>query len=250
MQPYLFPYLGYFQLLAAVDRFVVYDDVAFIRQGWINRNRILVGGRAHRFSVPLRDASSFRSIFETEVDRDRYAPWLRRFMMTVDQNYRAAPCYEPVRHLLESVFGRFDGSIAALALKSLKETSRYLGLGTPIVDTSRGYGNEGLKGTERVIEICAREGADHYINAIGGADLYAANDFAARGIALHFVRSRPVVYRQFGESFTPALSIIDVMMFNPPGAAAELLREFDLVPTASGDPIAQPAGDGGRAATW
>jgi hypothetical protein len=233
MQPYLFPYLGYFQLLAAVDRFVVYDDVAFIRSGWINRNRILVDGRAFRFSVPVRDASSFRCIFETQVDRALYGAWLRKFMMTVDQSYRSAPCFGPVRYLLDVVFSGFEGSVAALALRSLTETSRYLGIPTRVVETSRGYGNGELKGGDRVLDICAREGAHHYVNAIGGADLYTADEFAGRGVTLHFIHSRPVVYRQFGETFTPALSIIDVMMFNPPERIGELLREFDLVDAAA-----------------
>src|SRR5712692_546334 len=107
MQPYVFPDLGYFQLLRAVDKFLMYDDVAFIKQGWINRNTILVGGRASRFSVPLRDASSFRRIDETEVDQDSYPRWLRKFLMTVDQNYRDAPCYGTARELVARVFEGF-----------------------------------------------------------------------------------------------------------------------------------------------
>lgn len=229
MQPYLFPYLGYFQLLGAVDKFVIYDDVAFIKQGWVNRNRILVSGRAYRFSVPLRDASSFRRINETEVDRGSYPGWLRKFLMTVDQSYRKAPCFEPVRQLLAMVFVGFSGSIASLALRSIVETAHYLDLKTEIVESPCAYGNDGLKGEERLIDICVKEGADSYINVIGGQELYAREDFAARGITLHFIRSRPTMYRQFGEGFIPALSMIDVMMFNPPQRISELLGEFDLI---------------------
>jgi hypothetical protein len=229
MQPYVFPYLGYFQLIGAVDKFVVYDDVAFIKQGWVNRNMILVGGRACRFSVPLRAASSFKRIDEIEVDQDSYARWLRKFLTTVDQNYREAPCYGPVRELVASVFEGFSGSIAALAVRSLAETAHYLDLRTPIVESSTKYGNGDLKGTERVIDICMKEHAEEYVNAIGGKELYASEEFAARGIRLHFLRSRSVMYRQSGDRFTPGLSIIDVMMFNAPRRIGELLEEFDVV---------------------
>ena len=229
MQPYVFPYLGYFQLLGAVDKFVMYDDVAFIKQGWINRNRILVDGRACRFTVPLRSASSFRRIDQTEVDQDSYGRWLRKFFKTVDQNYLEAPFYRPVRDLMATVFEDFSGSIGALAVRSVVETARYLDVRTPIVETSSKYGNDHLKGAERVIDICVKEGAGDYVNAIGGMDLYASEDFIGGGIRLYFLRSKPVTYRQFGDGFTPGLSIIDVMMFNPPRRIGELLGEFDLV---------------------
>lgn len=229
MQPYLFPYLGYFQLLSSVDKFVVYDDVAYIKQGWINRNRILVNGGEHRFTVPLRKASSFKRINETEVDPDSYARWFGRFQMTVEQSYRRAPCFGPVRELLRGVFEGFEGSIATLALRSIVATASYLDLRTPIVESACGYGNDGLAGRQRIIDLCKKEGADEYINPIGGQRLYRHGDFSAHGIALSFIRSRPVSYSQFGAEFIPGLSIIDVMMFNDPGRIRELLREFDLV---------------------
>lgn len=230
MQPYLFPYLGYFQLLSAVDKFIVYDDVAFIKQGWVNRNRILVGGKAYRFSVPLRSASSFRSISDTHVDAASYARWLRKFLTTVDQNYRSSPYFGPVRQVLAAVFLGFrEGSIAALALRSIIETLNYLDLRPEIVRSACEYGNAHLTGQDRVIDLCEKEGADEYINPVGGRTLYAREDFAARGIALRFIRLRSIIYPQFGDQFTPDLSIIDVMMFNQPRRIRELLCEFDLV---------------------
>jgi len=229
MQPYLFPYLGYFQLLGAVDHFVVYDDVAFIKRGWINRNRILVGGKPHLFSVPLSDASCFKPIHETEVDRQGYARWLRKFLMTVERSYARAPLYTPVRRLIDAVFEGFEGSIAELARRSIVRTAEYLGLSTAIVATSRGYGNGALKGRDRLIDIARRDGADTYVNAIGGRELYAQEDFAAEGIGLLFLKPRPVRYPQWGEAFVPSLSVIDAMMFNAPARIGELLLEFDLV---------------------
>ena len=229
MQPYLFPYVGYFQLLNCVDKFVVYDDVAYIKQGWINRNRILVNGGEHRFTVPLRKASSFKRINETEVDPDSYVRWLDRFLITVEQSYRRAPCFGPIRELLRGVFEGFEGSIATLALRSILATASYLDLRTPIVESACVYGNNGLAGGRRIIDLCKKEGADEYINPIGGQRLYRHGDFSVHGIALSFIRSRPVSYSQLGSQFIPGLSIIDVMMFNDPGQVRELLSEFDLV---------------------
>jgi hypothetical protein len=229
MQPYLFPYLGYFQLLSSVDKFVVYDDVAFIKQGWINRNRILVNGREYRFTVPLRMASSFKRINETEVDPGSYAKWLGRFLMTVEQNYHRASYFGPVRELLRSVFEGFAGSIAGLTLRSIMATAKYLDLRTPIVRSASGYGNDRLAGAQRIIDVCKKEGANEYVNPIGGRSLYTCEEFSAHGIALRFIRSRPVTYPQFSTQFTPDLSIIDVMMFNAPRRIGELVREFDLV---------------------
>jgi len=230
MQPYLFPYLGYFQLLRAADRFVVYDDVAFIKQGWINRNQILVGGSAFRFSVPLDDASSFRPIMSVHVDGRRYHPWLRKFLATVDQSYRRAPFYREVRSLVANTLSGFEGSIAALALRTIEATADYLNVDTEIVATSASYGNEELHGQGRVIDICLREQASDYVNLSGGRSLYSSAAFGAHGIQLRFLETNKIQYAQLGQSFVPNLSIIDVMMFNTPGQLAELLRSYTLSP--------------------
>ena len=229
MQPYLFPYLGYFQLLSYADKFVVYDDVAYIKQGWINRNRILVNGGEYRFTVPLRKASSFKRINETQVDSDSYARWLGRFLMTVEQSYRRAPCFDPVRELLKVVFEGFEGSIAMLALRSIVATAGYLDLQTPIVESACAYGNDGLAGGR----------TDHRPVQEGGRGRVHQPHWRAMLVSaprLFRARDRPqlhplatcLVFSVRGH-FIPGLSIIDVMMFHAPERIRELLREFDLV---------------------
>jgi len=230
MQPYLFPYVGYFQLLRAADRFVVYDDVAFIKQGWINRNQILVGGSAVRFSVPLDDASSFRPIKSVDVDARRYPPWLRKFLATLDQSYRRAPFYREVRSLIADTLSGFEGSIAGLALRSIEATADYLNLDTEIIATSAGYENKELHGQARVIDICLREQASDYVNLSGGRSLYSSGAFEAHGIRLQFLETNKIQYDQLGQSFVPNLSIIDVMMFNAPDQLEGLLRAYELSP--------------------
>ena len=209
MQPYVFPYLGYFQLMAAVDRFVVYDDVAFIKQGWINRNHILVDGAPHRFTIPLHDPSSFRAIDETSVDPAGYAPFVRKFLRTIDQSYQRAACFSPARALVADVFEGFEGSIGTLALRSLRAVARYVGIGTAIVESSHTYGNGHLKAQERVLDICAREGAllhqrdrrpwpvfNHGVpRAWNRAPPRAASGCAVRPVRSH-VRPEPVGHRR------------------------------------------------------
>jgi hypothetical protein len=229
MQPYLFPYLGYFQLLHAVERFVVYDDVAFIKQGWINRNRVLNNGRPSYFTVPVKHASSFALIRDTVVDdHPQNARWVEKMLKTMDQAYHRAPEFAQVFPMVETVLRLPTRRVAELAAASIKAVMQVLDIQTGWVEGSARYGNAHLKGEDRVLAICRAEGATDYVNVTGGQELYAPERFAADGIGLHFVRSRPVAYRQFHDPFVPSLSVIDVLMFNTPAAARELVTQYDL----------------------
>jgi hypothetical protein len=214
MQPYFFPYIGYFQLMATVDRFVVYDDVNFIRQGWINRNRMLCDGRPVYFTVPVQDASSFRLIHETLV-ADR-AQWMARMLKSIRQNYSKAAFFDDAFALFQSVVASDAADFATLSRRSIEAVAKYIGLETEIVSSSRRYDNRQLSGQDRVIDICCQERCGTYVNMIGGASLYDPEAFAARGVRLEFLEPRPFEYRQLGSPFVPWLSIVDVLMFNPP----------------------------------
>ena len=229
MQPYLFPYIGYFQLVQAVDRFVVYDDVAYIKQGWINRNRMLINGEPAFFTVPIKHASSFALIRDTLIDDDQqHEQWVEKLLKSFDNAYRRAPEFARVFPLLESVFSSKPLRIADLALASLKAVARFLDIRTTFVESSSGYGNAQLKGEERVLDICAAERATEYINVPGGRALYSPERFAARSVKLAFLEPRPVEYRQFGSPFVPSLSIVDVLMFNPVETVRGFLTDYDL----------------------
>lgn len=224
MQPYLFPYVGYFQLIAAVDRFVVLDDVRFIRRGWIHRNRILLGGREWRFTVPVEGASQNRDIRDVTVVPQ--AAWLAKLLRTLEHAYRKAPEFERVWPCVRGVLSSGERSISRLAVLGLVRVCEVLAIGTELVESSSVYGNGQLRGEERILDICARERASHYVNLPGGAELYSEEAFAARGIALEFLRPEPGGYRQLGGPFVPWLSIIDVLMFNSGDEARRLvLRE-------------------------
>jgi hypothetical protein len=229
MQPYLFPYIGYFQLMHAVDRFVVYDDVAFIKQGWINRNRILINGCPSYFSVPVRHASSFRAIRDTLIDDDpEHARCVERLLKTVGNAYRRAPEFARVFPIVEAVLTRATDRVADMAVASLRAVADLLEIRTDWVDSSARYGNGHLKGEERVLAICRAERATDYVNASGGRELYTRARFEAAGLRLHYLQSRAIEYRQFKNPFVPSLSIIDVLMFNTRDTVRRFLDLYDL----------------------
>src|SRR6266481_95426 len=227
MQPYFLPYIGYFQLLAAVDKFVVLDDVNYINRGWVNRNRLLLNGVAHSFTVPLRGASQNRLICDIELVGEQ--GWRDKLMRTIRQAYGQAPCFAQVSALLESMVNYPSVRLDEFLLNSLCEIVRYLSLEGEIVSTSRVYKNANLKGQERILDICRQERADVYINPIGGVVLYDRPSFLQQGIQFYFLRSRPVSYPQGKGEYVPWLSILDVLMFNEPLAVRQQLAEMDLV---------------------
>ena len=225
MQPYIFPYIGYFQLINAVDRFVVYDDVTFIKQGWINRNRILLNGAAHIFTVPLKNASSFVTIEKTEINKALYDPWRNKFMKTLGQAYSKAPHYSMASALIDNVLTAGHDTINSLAADSIMQTCNYIGIKTSFIGTAAHYANNDLKAQERIIDICRKEEAQTYINAAGGRELYSKADFEKAGLTLKFIKTHSITYPQSGNDFVPWLSIIDVMMFNTPDRILGFLKE-------------------------
>ncbi|MFM0282482.1 WbqC family protein [Paraburkholderia sediminicola] len=223
MQPYLFPYLGYFQLVAAADKFVFYDDVNYIKNGWINRNRLLLGNTVRYITVPLAGASPSRKINEVEVlPRER---WLRKMLEAIRHAYARAPHYARVSELVGDTLSSATTDISTLASLSVIETSRYLQINTDFVPSSALYGNAGLNGADRVLDICMTEKADAYVNLPGGQALYERKDFDSLGISLGFIQPNLRPYRQFDDTFHPGLSIVDALMFNSADQVKAMLTE-------------------------
>ncbi|SMC40696.1 WbqC family protein [Moheibacter sediminis] len=228
MQPYFMPYIGYFQLINAVDKFIIYDDVNYIKQGWINRNNILLNNKSHLFSVPLKDASSFKKINEIEINEILFPKWKDKFFKTLEV-YKKAPFYESVRCILEKILISDQGKISDLIYYSLVEITKYIGIQTIIEKSSYIYKNSELQRAERLIDICKTEKANIYINPLGGQELYDKKYFSDYDIELYFIKTKAIQYPQFGDNFVPWLSIIDVMMFNTPEQINEMLNRFELI---------------------
>lgn len=218
MQPYFLPYLGYFQLIAAANLFVVYDAIKYTKKGWINRNRLLRDGRDAMFSVPLQRAPDQSHVCERRLadnfDRNKL---INQFMTA----YRRAPYFCETIELVESVVRYENDNLFEFVHHAIGAVCAHLCITTPIRTASQIAIDHGLKGEQRVLALCEALGARTYINAIGGVRLYSPEAFSERGIDLNFIESRPFEYRQFGRPFIPSLSIVDVMMFNP----IETIRE-------------------------
>ncbi|MDO7537545.1 WbqC family protein [Acinetobacter pittii] len=229
MQPYFMPYIGYFQLINTVDKFIFYDDVTFIKQGWINRNQILINNQASLFSIPLSNASSHVLIKDVLVTEKAYDKWKKSFLNSILFSYKKAKNYETISNLIHSILEQQPKTISELAIKSIIEVSRYLGIETEFEVSSKRYQNTYLSGQDRVLDICKSENALTYINPIGGVELYSKNVFLQHGVELFFIQSCKSIYKQFAGEFVPFLSIIDVMMFNDVEEIQEQLKHFHLV---------------------
>ncbi|MEO6694759.1 MAG: WbqC family protein [Ignavibacteria bacterium] len=227
MQPYLFPYIGYFQLINSVDKFVIYDDVSFINKGWINRNNILVNGKPNLFTVPLKKSSQNKLIKDIEIsDPDT---WRTKFLKTIEVSYSKADSFKDVYALITDVLHIAENNISKLILNSLTAIKNYLEIKTEIIESSAMYCNSQLKGFDRIIDICKKEDSNNYINPIGGINIYSKKIFEDNGIKLNFIKPKEILYRQFDQEFVPSLSIIDVLMFNSKKKVQDYLNEYDLI---------------------
>ena len=229
MQPYLFPYIGYFQLINAVEKFIIYDDVNFIKQGWINRNNILANGRKYLFLLPIEKISSFKKINETKINLNIYNKSKIKLLKTIEQSYRKAPFYKNTMPLIEKTFELDSKYISDFAKKSITEVCNYLEIKTEIIKSSEIYNNENLKSVSRVIDICKKENAAGYINPIGGQELYNKQEFKEENIKLNFLKTKELKYPQFKNTFVPNLSIIDILMLNSKKEVRNMLLKYELV---------------------
>lgn len=224
MQPYFFPYLGYFQLIAAVDTFVVFDDVNYITRGWVNRNSILTQGKKKLLTLPLHGASRNKLINQITIGNRQ-----KTLLETIRHSYSKAPQFPSVFPLIEELLMQQEQNLAQFLNNGLCQICNYLGLNPHWYVSSALKKNNSLRGQEKVLAICEELRAAHYINTLGGKLLYDHDVFSSRGIQLSFIQPKPIIYRQFGNEFVPDLSIIDVMMFNDQGQCLKLLEEYKLV---------------------
>lgn len=227
MQPYLFPYLGYFQLISAVDVFVLCDDLQYIHQGWINRNKILVNGKPQYLLFPLKKGSHLLKINE-RFFFDGFAQEVTKLLRKIAVSYAKAPFFKDVFPLLENIMTYQENNLAKYIENSIRAICSYLGIATPILLSSTMDIDSSLRAQNRVIEIVKRLDGDVYINPIGGVNLYRFDDFRRSGITLKFHRMNDVRYRQFGNEFEPSLSIIDVLMFNSTSEVRKQLSNYSL----------------------
>ena len=226
MQPYLFPYIGYFQLINAADKFVILDDVNYINRGWITRNRILVNGREHLFSIPIKKASQNKLILECELSDEI---WHGKLLKTIEMSYKKAPLFNEVFPLIANSINNKEKNLSLYIFYHLQRIFDYLKVETFIIPSSSGYETKQLRAQEKIIEICKKEQATHYINPIGGTELYDKSRFEQENIQLNFLKTNEISYSQNTKNFVPWLSIIDVMMFNSKEEIKSMLDKYELI---------------------
>jgi len=228
MQPYLFPYLGYYQLASAVDTFVFFDDVNYIKKGWINKNNILVNGSAFKFSVPVIGISQNKLI--NEVALSEFDIWSNKFLKTLSSSYKKAPYFDNAIELISEVLCKKCHNVSELAQNSVALISSYLGLETAFIKSSDlNYDRTAAGGQQKILDICKVMNAVQYINPQNGRELYNKNEFTNQGLELSFISMNDVKYPQFsGKNFVPSLSVIDVLMFNDKEVIRKLLKRYEL----------------------
>ncbi len=229
MQPYFFPYIGYFQLINAVDTFVVYDNVQFTKKGWFHRNRLLFNGKIDYFTINIAKDSDYLNVVERKVAPAFFQKEATKTLRKIEQNYRKAPYFKQVFPLLEQVFHHKEENLFAFIFYSLKQVLEYLKIDTEIIVSSTLPLDHELKNKYRVFDIYKHLKATHYINPIGGMELYDKTDFKNNSVNLSFIQTNPIEYKQFGDEFHSFLSIIDVMMFNSVGEIKEMLENYELI---------------------
>lgn len=226
MQPYFLPYIGYWQLLNIVDVFVIYDDVNYIKRGWINRNRLLENGNAAYFNVFVKDSSQNRLI--NEMERLRNDKMESKLLKRIFFCYKKAPYFQEIFPIIQTIILDEEENLSVYLLKSIKFIAEYLDIETSIIKSSDLDKNNFLRGQEKILDICKKLGAEIYYNPIGGKALYDRQRFKKENIKLFFLNPVNIKYHQFENEFVSSLSIMDMLMFNGKEKTKMFLSKFEL----------------------
>jgi len=227
MQPYFLPYIGYWQLINNVDEFVIYDNIQYTKNGWINRNRYLLNEKDCLFTIPLKSDSNNLNIVDRYIsenyDKNKL---LNKFINC----YKKALYFKNNFDIIEEIIRYDENNLFLYNLNSVKLICSYLDIKTKIsISSSINIDHKNLKAQDKVISICKELKSNIYINAIGGIDLYNKNIFEYNGLSLNFIKSNNIEYKQFDKKFVPWLSILDVMMFNSKEDIKNMLNQYQLI---------------------
>ena len=223
-QPYLFPYIGSWQLMNISDTYVISDSMQYIKKGYINRNNILVDGKQHMFTLEVLGVHTETLINEVKVGNNS-----KKIIKSIFHAYKKAPYFEEVYPMLEQILLNDEKNLAKYIGYSIEKVAHYLDIDTKFIYLSDLQGETSLMGQDRTIDICKRLNADHFINAIGGEELYDKKDFLKEGMKLNFLKTGDIEYKQFYNKFIPNLSIVDVMMFNSKEEIKKMLNKYALI---------------------
>ena len=229
MPPYFFPYIGYFQLLHAVDLWIMYDNIEFTKGKYHNRNFLVFNGKREVFTVNLKKTSDFAMIGDREISLEYRQKTCNKILSRIQQNYRKAPYFNEVFPWVKDVFEFPDNNLFNFADHSVKKVAEYLGIKTEIITSSSIDIDHSLRNKYRLFEFCKHFNIQYYLNPEGGVSLYNKEEFAQKGIDLHFHYAHQPEYHQIhSEKFEPYLSIIDIMMHCSVSEIQEILNDYHI----------------------
>lgn len=226
MQPYFLPYIGYWQLINIVDIFVVYDNIQYTKKGWINRNRFLQNGKDSLISIPLKKGSDYLNINERNISSNFNK---KKLLLQLKNAYLKAPQRNEILPLLEEIIMFEDDNLFNYILNSITKICSYLKINTKIIVSSTIEINHALKAQDKVLALCNALGTNHYINAIGGQELYNKKAFSESHINLQFIKTNEHEYKQYENEFVSSLSIIDILFFNDKNQIKQILNSYTLI---------------------
>jgi len=222
MQPYLFPYIGYYQLAYHSDKFIFYDDVNYIKNGYINRNSILTKNGRQLFTIPVNKASSFTKINELEFNDN-----VKKVLTSLYQAYSKAPYFSQIYPIVEEILNSANRNVANIASNSIIEVFKYLNVDLSYAFSSSLEYDRSQSAKDKLYQLCNIYNADHYTNTIGGQALYDKSEFLEQNIKLQFIKSQSFNYKQFNSNeFEANLSMIDVLMNISPEEIITLLGMY------------------------
>lgn len=230
MQPYFFPYLGYFELIQKTDRWVVFDTVQYNARSWMNRNRILhpIEGTQY-IGVPVRHAPKGTPIREIRLIDKAAAE--RRVLGQLAHYRRHAPYYEAVTGLVGGTFAVASDRLVDVNLAGLSAVCRYLAvpftwqLCSDLRINGADIGHAGAW----ALAIARHLDASRYINPPGGRILFRPEEWREAGIELRFTEPPTLRYSCAPYEFVEHLSILDVLMWMSPDKVRSALMSRDPV---------------------
>ena len=226
IQPYFLPYIGYFALINAVEKFIYLDDVQYMRRGWVNRNRMKIVNKWQYFSIPIKKTALTSNINEIYITDDK--KYIEKLKESIRHSYSKTPYYRDIIKLLYD-FIIPSQNISKMDIQLTNEICNYLEIKTEMLVSSQINQDGEKNGVDKMVEICKRVNGDHYINPIGGINLYSKDRFQKAEIKLNFIKMNEIRYFQGNHEFIPNLSIIDVLMWNSKKDIQSFLKDFILI---------------------
>lgn len=226
MQPYLFPYIGYYQLAFCSDMFVFYDDVTYIKNGYINRNSVLTKNGRQLFTLPVNNASSFTLIKDLDFSEN-----VKKILLTIQQAYSKAPYFSDIYPIIERIFKSENRNVTYMASQSIIEVFKYLDVDFKYIYASLVEYDNTKDAKHKLYQFCDIFHSNEYINTIGGSSLYSKEEFKNKNISLNFITTGDIYYNQFNikQNFEPNLSIIDLLMNESKEKVKKILNNYKII---------------------